>query len=74
LRYRSEKDDHYAIVIAIFIIFPEFDSSQKDDQKGIMMNYIRPLIVVEDVNRSRFLYEKLLKQKGYSRSWRKCRI
>jgi hypothetical protein len=27
------------------------------------MKYICPLIVVEDVNRSRFLYEKLLKQK-----------
>jgi hypothetical protein len=27
------------------------------------MKYICPLIVVEDVNRSRFLYEKILKQK-----------
>ncbi len=27
------------------------------------MKYICPLIVVEDVNRSRFLYEKILRQK-----------
>ncbi|MFA6621873.1 MAG: glyoxalase/bleomycin resistance/dioxygenase family protein [Candidatus Caldatribacteriota bacterium] len=27
------------------------------------MKYICPLIVVEDINRSRFLYEKILKQK-----------
>lgn len=45
------------------IIFPVFDSSQKDDQKGFMMKYICPLMVVEDVNRSMFLYEKILKQK-----------
>jgi hypothetical protein len=34
----------------------------KGDQK-IFMKYICPLIVVEDINRSRYLYERILKQK-----------